>query len=235
MTTYHISNGLITLTRYPTENEAAIQHQPYRTTPLILPGAKVKKDVAPTESYLRHHPNPAIRHAPSHIDDLLMKQKVADTVLNRVVGEDAKSGKIAHKQFNSPIGLYSEGNIENTIKQTVQTSPSNGTIFRPSKIQGYKKTVVYDPSKSETYRALQDDNLVGEPYTYEAPAVQPVTPKVFHPQRGAPHPVKKPTASFPPPNPNANHNNALGESYETIHQSGSFKRLMHSVLGQTDY
>lgn len=54
----------------------------------------------------------------------------------------------------------------------------------------YKKTVVYDPSKSETYRALQDDNLVGEPYTYEAPAVQPVTPKVFHPQRGAPHPVK---------------------------------------------
>lgn len=50
--------------------------QPYRTTPLILPGAKVKKDVTPTESYLRHHPNPAMRGPTHHIDDFLMKQKV---------------------------------------------------------------------------------------------------------------------------------------------------------------
>jgi hypothetical protein len=53
--------------------------QPYRTTPLVLPGAKVKKDAAPTSSYLRHHPNPMFRAPPSHHDttaEVLMKQKV---------------------------------------------------------------------------------------------------------------------------------------------------------------
>lgn len=45
--------------------------QPYRTTPLILPGAKVKKEVVPTECYLRHHPNPSIRARALHADDQL--------------------------------------------------------------------------------------------------------------------------------------------------------------------
>ncbi|XP_058054492.1 LIM domain-binding protein 3 isoform X7 [Anopheles bellator] len=80
----------------------AIANQPYRTTPLVLPGAKVpKKDTLPTESYLRHHPNPAMRAPPAHdYTDTLMKQKVV------------------HKQFNSPIGLYSDSNIENTLRQS---------------------------------------------------------------------------------------------------------------------
>lgn len=52
--------------------------QPYRTTPLVLPGAKVSKmDALPTESYLRHHPNPAMRAPPLHdFSDTLMRQKV---------------------------------------------------------------------------------------------------------------------------------------------------------------
>jgi hypothetical protein len=53
--------------------------QPYRTTPLVLPGAKVKKDAVTTTSYLRHHPNPKFRAPPSHYDtsaEVLMKQKV---------------------------------------------------------------------------------------------------------------------------------------------------------------
>jgi len=53
--------------------------QPYRTTPLVLPGAKVKREV-PTTSYLRHHPNPSMRASPQHYDpnlEVLMKQKVS--------------------------------------------------------------------------------------------------------------------------------------------------------------
>lgn len=54
--------------------------QPYRTTPLVLPGAKVKKDAPLGESYLRHHPNPMIRAAPHHYEvahpEVAMKQKV---------------------------------------------------------------------------------------------------------------------------------------------------------------
>ncbi|XP_075160016.1 PDZ_signaling and DUF4749 domain-containing protein Zasp66 isoform X9 [Haematobia irritans] len=103
----------------PDINEC-IQYQPYRTTPLVLPGAKVKKDAPTTESYLRHYPNPAVRAHPHHdFHDSVMKQRVADTMLHRVVGQDADTGRVFHKQFNSPIGLYSENNIENTIRQTV--------------------------------------------------------------------------------------------------------------------
>ncbi|XP_055700832.1 PDZ and LIM domain protein 2 isoform X12 [Phlebotomus papatasi] len=91
------------------EEASVILNQPYRTTPLILPGAKVKRDTGPTESYLRHHPNPAMRAPPHHdFQDALMKQKVV------------------HKQFNSPIGLYSENNIEKTIQQS---APNSVPIF----------------------------------------------------------------------------------------------------------
>lgn len=60
-----------------------------------MPGAKVKKDQSVTECYLRHHPNPQMRAAPTHeYVDVLMRQKVADSVLQRVVGDDATSGKV---------------------------------------------------------------------------------------------------------------------------------------------
>ncbi|GAB0090463.1 Z band alternatively spliced PDZ-motif protein 66, isoform E [Sergentomyia squamirostris] len=202
--------------------------QPYRTTPLILPGAKVKKDNGPMESYLRHHPNPAMRAGPHHdFQDVLMKQKVAETI-HRIVGDDGS--KVTHKQFNSPINLYSENNIEKTIQQSAPNSvPSNGYILdrpKPTKIQGYKRTVLFDPLKSETYRAIQEENYDGGSNPYEVP--QPVQTKVFQPSsRGIPH--KKQTATYPPISPN----NAMDPN--DIHQSGSFKRLMYSVMGDTSY
>ncbi|KAL5290743.1 hypothetical protein ACFFRR_010233 [Megaselia abdita] len=103
------------------EEQSAIINQPYRSTPLVLPGPKVKKDAPTTESYLRHYPNPKVRAHPGQYDyqDVLMKQRVADTMLHKVVGADADSGKVFHKQFNSPIGLYSNNNIEQQIRQTV--------------------------------------------------------------------------------------------------------------------
>jgi len=209
---------------YADENEAQIDHQPYRTTPLILPGAKVKKDCTPTESYLRHHPNPAMRGPVHHMDDVLMKQRVADTVLHRVVGEDSRSGKVQHKQFNSPIGLYSDSNIENTIRQTV---PSSGST-------PYKKTVVFDPSKSDTYRALQEDQYGYGERVQEIPI--PVQTRVYQPGVNRLVPGKKPQASYPPSQPQHYHNvNSMGDSNDTIHQSHSFKRLMYSVMGETDY
>ncbi|GBP68723.1 hypothetical protein EVAR_75337_1 [Eumeta japonica] len=138
---------------------------PYRTTPLVLPGAKVRREPGPTESYLRHHPNPSMR-APPHHDyrDTLMKQKVAESVLHRVVGEDAgnKVFVVVHKQFNSPINLYSEANIANSIRQHSSPVPP-------------KPSVLYDPAKSETYRALQEEGL-GD-VVQEVPT--PVQPKVF--------------------------------------------------------
>ncbi|XP_055841385.1 uncharacterized protein LOC129908706 isoform X8 [Episyrphus balteatus] len=202
----------------PDFNEA-IQYQPYRTTPLVLPGAKVKKDAPTTDSYLRHYPNPAVRAPPGHeynYNDVLMKQRVADTMLHKVVGRDADTGRVFHKQFNSPIGLYSDNNIENTIRQTVP----------------YKKTLQYDPSKSETYRAIQEE---GYGYGDRASELSnPVQPKVFHPNRMVPG-KKPPSSPHPAPVSSASPYNVVNSHDDSIRQSGSFNRLMYSVLGTTDY
>uniref|UniRef100_A0A0A9WFX9 PDZ and LIM domain protein 3 n=1 Tax=Lygus hesperus TaxID=30085 RepID=A0A0A9WFX9_LYGHE len=184
------------------DEERSGLEQPYRTTPLVLPGAKVKKDFGQTESYLRHHPNPMFRQAPPHPllpHELAMKQR------------------ISHKQFNSPMGLYSEQNIVDTInQQSGAQAPVNVPAPAP-----FKKTVVYDPAKSETFKALQDnahgyDNTVHE--------VTPVPSKVFTPVKQArntpaPHPVPAP-------------HSLQGQSNEEIQQSYTFKRLMHMVQSE---
>ncbi|XP_051174335.1 PDZ and LIM domain protein 3 isoform X8 [Leptopilina boulardi] len=187
--------------------------QPYRTTPLVLPGAKIKKDAPLGECYLRHHPNPMIRAAPHHYEiahpEVAMKQKVAESVLQRVLGPD-ELPKVVHKQFNTPIGLYSEQNIADTIKCQASAIP-------------IKKPVKYDPSKSEAYKALQDDAF-GDYAHHEIR--QPARTGVFSPQRsnhiGAPQPPPRSPASFI-------------DDDEKIHQSNSFKRIMYSVMGHSDF
>ncbi|KAH8259068.1 hypothetical protein KR038_002961, partial [Drosophila bunnanda] len=179
-----------------------VTNWPYRTTPLVLPGAKVRREPGPTESYLRHHPNPAMR-APPHHDyrDTVMKQKVV------------------HKQFNSPINLYSDQNIANSIRQ--QTSP-----LPP------KPTVQYDPAKSETFRALQEDGLGDS--VHEVPT--PVQTKVFTaPTSKKPTPIPKPQVQTEVKSKGKQTTfvNSLHE--EHIQQSNSFKRLMYNVLGDTEF
>ncbi|XP_017074108.1 PDZ and LIM domain protein 2 isoform X5 [Drosophila eugracilis] len=197
------------------EEQAAIVNQPYRTTPLVLPGAKVKKDAPTTESYLRHYPNPAVRAHPGHdYHDSIMKQRVADTMLHKVVGSEADTGRVFHKQFNSPIGLYSNSNIEDTIRSTVP----------------YKKTVQYDPRNSDTYRAIQEEGGYSS-YGQSSPqeVTIPVQTKVYQPNRLVPgkKPVSAPV-SRPP-------YNVVNTHDENIRQSGSFNRLMYSVIGATEY
>ncbi|XP_076385177.1 PDZ_signaling and DUF4749 domain-containing protein Zasp66 isoform X3 [Megachile rotundata] len=180
--------------------EKAYLSQPYRTTPLVLPGAKIKKDAPLGECYLRHHPNPMIRAAPHHYEpahpEVAMKQKVV------------------HKQFNSPIGLYSEQNIADTIKCQASAIP-------------LKKPVKYDPSKSEAYKALQEEALGDTVQEVK----QPARTGVFSPQKVNQNRVHHAR----PKSPAGSYINVLEDDGEKIHQSNSFKRIMYSVLGQTDY
>ncbi|XP_017136621.1 uncharacterized protein LOC108152090 isoform X3 [Drosophila miranda] len=222
------------------EEQAAIVNQPYRTTPLVLPGAKVKKDAPSTDSYLRHYPNPAVRAHPGHdYHDSIMKQRVADTMLHKVVGSEADTGRVFHKQFNSPIGLYSNSNIEDTIRTTVPFATSDSYRLKdsplhrplPTKLNGYKKTVQYDPRNSETYRAIQEDGGYSGNYGNASPqeVTIPVQTRVYQPNRLVPgkKPVSAPV-SRPP-------YNVVNTHDENIRQSGSFNRLMYSVIGATEY
>nr|XP_036670557.1 PDZ and LIM domain protein 3 isoform X9 [Drosophila suzukii] len=122
--------------------------------------------------------------------------------------------QVFHKQFNSPIGLYSNNNIEDTIRSTVP----------------YKKTVQYDPRNSDTYRAIQEEGGYSN-YGQSSPqeVTIPVQTKVYQPNRLVPG--KKP-ASAPVSRPPYN---VVNTHDENIRQSGSFNRLMYSVIGATEY
>ncbi|XP_018300419.1 uncharacterized protein Zasp66 isoform X3 [Mycetomoellerius zeteki] len=170
--------------------------QPYRTTPLVLPGAKVKKDAPLGECYLRHHPNPMIRAAPHHYEP--------------AHPEVAMKHKIVHKQFNSPIGLYSDQNIADTIKCQASAVP-------------LKKPVKYDPSKSEAYKALQEEEFGDQVQEVR----QPARTGVFTPQKS--------NRMYQAPPKSPAYMTVLDDDGEKIHQSNSFKRIMYSVLGQTEF
>ncbi|XP_021201043.3 PDZ and LIM domain protein 7 isoform X4 [Helicoverpa armigera] len=193
--------------------DESIQSQPYRTTPLVLPGAKVRREPGPTESYLRHHPNPAMRAPPSHdYRDTLMRQKMV------------------HKQFNSPINLYSEQNIANSIRQQTSPLPANGHYGRPHVVKSHKPTVVYDPAQSDTFRALQEEGL-GD-VVHEVPT--PVVPKVFTAPPAKKGPVPRPVK--PEEKPKGKQTTFVNSLHEEhIQQSNSFKRLMYNVLGDTEF
>lgn len=174
------------------QKDIHVTQQPYRTTPLVLPGAKVKRDQGPTESYLRHHPNPSVRAHPQHLDpDYAIRQK------------------LVHKQFNSPINLYSEPNVVDTIKKQTGLKPQ------------VRRQVKFNPSESETYKALQEEEL-GD--NIQEVTVPPQS-KVYTPNKTIPG--KKPALVV---NQNPQYGSALGSDPDIIQQSGSFKRLMWSVL-----
>ncbi|XP_063361053.1 PDZ and LIM domain protein 3 isoform X7 [Cydia amplana] len=212
--------------------DESLNNQPYRTTPLVLPGAKVRREPGPTESYLRHHPNPSMRAPPSHdYRDTLMRQRVADTVVQRVIGDEGN--KVVHKQFNSPINLYSDQNIANSIRQQSSPLPANGHYGRSHMVKSHKPTLLYDPAKSETFKALQEDGL-GD-VVQEVP--QPAQCKVFTaPPNKRPAPTPKPTKKPEQLNGHVKQTTFVNSLHEEhIQQSNSFKRLMYNVLGDAEF
>jgi hypothetical protein len=143
-----------------------VTKQPYRTTPLVLPGAKVKREPGPTESYLRHHPNPSVRAPPHHLDP---GHKIAHSLLERITTGDPNK-QLVHKQFNSPINIYSEPNVVDTIHR------QTGVHAAP------KRSVKFNPAESETYRALQEEQQGG----YGGPAQEVYVPsqsKIYTPTK----------------------------------------------------
>ncbi|KAF5288847.1 hypothetical protein FQA39_LY03726 [Lamprigera yunnana] len=193
-----------------------VENQPYRTTPLVLPGAKVKPDQTVTECYLRHHPNPTVRAYPHHLDaEHFLKQKVAESVLQRISSNDPTK-QVVHKQFNSPIGLYSDSNITDTLQKQTGAQVS-------------RRPLQYDPSKSETFKVFQEQNL-GE-HVHEVTV--PPQSRVYTPNKAVPGKKPHNPAYYNPQH--QNDLNSMGVPDEAIQQSHSFKRLMWSVLPETDY
>uniref|UniRef100_T1J315 PDZ domain-containing protein n=1 Tax=Strigamia maritima TaxID=126957 RepID=T1J315_STRMM len=124
---------------YDIERERiAVTSQPHRTPVLIQPSVKVKHDT-PVGSYLRHVNDPFVRAAPQtsikhhpvlqHANETLMRARLQESVTSaasnssgigspRGRSETPDSGSvptIVHRQYNSPIDMYSAQNIAASI------------------------------------------------------------------------------------------------------------------------
>ncbi|KAJ8978432.1 hypothetical protein NQ317_019671 [Molorchus minor] len=201
---------------YPFENILNSMTMAHRSRIMVKIFMSLNRQPGPTESYLRHHPNPSVRAPPHHLDtDQLIKQKVAFTVLDRIATGDPNK-QLVHKQFNSPINLYSEPNVVDTIHKQTGIQPQ---------IQ-VRKHVKFNPAESETYKALQEESA-GDYVQEENVAPQS---KIYAPNRTIPG--KKPAFVV---NQNPSYTTAIGGDPDMIQQSGSFKRLMMSVLPGSNF
>ncbi|ENN77349.1 hypothetical protein YQE_06175, partial [Dendroctonus ponderosae] len=128
-------------------------------------------------------------------------------------GDIHVSRQLIHKQFNSPINLYSEPNVMDTIhKQTGVHAVQ-------------KRSVKFNPAESATYQYLQEEELGG----YGGPAQEVTVP----PQSKIYTPTKKPANVVNQSNPA--YLTAINNDPEIIQQSGSFRRLMMSVLPGSNF
>ncbi|XP_044750404.1 PDZ and LIM domain protein Zasp isoform X3 [Coccinella septempunctata] len=144
-------------------------------------------------------------HKRTEDGEIHVTKQVANSVLDRLSTGDPNK-QIVHKQFNSPLPLYSEPNVVDTIRKQTGVSP-------------IKKSVKFNPAESETYKAIQEEQLGQEVHE-----LKPAPTKVYTPQA-----KKSTTVNQHPP-----YANSIGQD-DVIHQSGSFRRLMMSVLPETSY
>lgn len=136
------------------KEQAKITNQTYRTTPLITPTAKPRRDVT-IGSYLRHVKEPYFTTMKMPVDSLnnpeAIAKKVQETVNQVASGSNspcfglpasvATSGgsggrvtpgadgpKVVHNVYNSPIHLYSTQNVADTLAAQTGLKVGQGNL-----------------------------------------------------------------------------------------------------------
>ncbi|KAG8194702.1 hypothetical protein JTE90_028016 [Oedothorax gibbosus] len=236
----------------------AMLNQGYRTLPLIAPGPKTRHDI-PMGSYLRHVPDSNWKggrttsvqpttpkfygHYPTPTYSTIGRcsgtrrapsgPPPGAPTFERPIDD---SSVLVHHQFNSPMFLYSQKNIDQTIREqtgisnakpklTVGTggqapnqgplSPgTSGSTLAPAR-PGTKLSNIVDITLSPTFQLIQEaENRSGSP----VPDSGPRTPT-----------QQRRVVPGPGPRTPFYEENSFGSNREIIHQSGSFKTLMSAM------
>ncbi|XP_042229977.1 LIM domain-binding protein 3-like isoform X2 [Homarus americanus] len=184
--------------KQPTNNmeTLSIQSQPYRTLPLVQPSAKVRADLGVGSiSHLKMQddhisgvkepqfvPQSQAVAAKAKHDEIIMKQKTQQSL---TTATQASNPTLVTKQYNSPLPLYSQENVQEAMR--MQTSPSHTPTINPvassaaadaakalrkvsSPTPANKPVQViltpskeYNPQSSATWRALQETDAPIDP------------------------------------------------------------------------
>ncbi|XP_042229992.1 LIM domain-binding protein 3-like isoform X5 [Homarus americanus] len=180
--------------------------EPYRTLPLVQPSAKVRADLGVGSiSHLKMQddhisgvkepqfvPQSQAVAAKAKHDEIIMKQKVTGTLQqiqqtqqSLTTATQASNPTLVTKQYNSPLPLYSQENVQEAMR--MQTSPSHTPTINPvassaaadaakalrkvsSPTPANKPVQViltpskeYNPQSSATWRALQETDAPIDP------------------------------------------------------------------------
>lgn len=156
----------------------SIQTQPYRTLPLLQPSAKPRTDLGVStishlgtqEDYFtmpkepQYVPLPQAATVMAKQDEFLMKQKVTGTLQHIQQAQNTAAATpqlppgIQVKQYNTPLPLYSQENVQEAIKMQAShgMSPIN-PVNKPQKNTGLRgMPLKYDPERSATWQAIHE-------------------------------------------------------------------------------
>uniref|UniRef100_V5I225 Putative z band alternatively spliced pdz-motif protein 66 n=2 Tax=Ixodes ricinus TaxID=34613 RepID=V5I225_IXORI len=225
------------------KEQAKITSQTYRTTPLITPTAKPRRDVT-IGSYLRHVKEPYFTTMKMPVDGMnnpeAIARKVQETVNQAASGSSSPSfgmpagsggsdtgPKIVHRQYNSPYHLYSNQNVADTLSaQTgIKLSPNN---LQPS---GSPSPQQMSP-RGDALGTLKPGTKMGNP----ADITMSPTYRMIHGEEW--RDIKKTELKEHRPVQNQLYTiqsdghsiNAFGAPKGRIQQSNSFKTIMSTVM-----
>ncbi|XP_076317802.1 PDZ and LIM domain protein 3-like [Tachypleus tridentatus] len=193
-----------------------IQHQPYRTVQLVFPKAKPRHDI-PIGSYLKHVHDPLEKKSSSstnRVNEAKIMAKLKESAklvgLSHVTLDPGQTSisdtgpSVSLQQYNTPINMYSKQTIADTLQG--QTGIHLGLTSSGIK-PGTKIQTPADITLSPTYMLLQEE---GDTHVKEH--------KPIHQELFMAHPSKNYGI------------NAFGMPKDRINQSGSFNKLMTTLL-----
>jgi len=225
----------------PHNDEVPIDDQPYRTTPLVLPHAKTIHDTVPPAKFLNQHQHSEGQQpyrsscvalpAPRTINDLApgrgapVYQQYRGPQFNTQMAKPAQKMGLPTPSYNSPVPLYSQDNLaeamaENPALQTniVATKPVLPTV---------NTATISKPHESETFRMILESEMGGAK-NHPGIGSKQFDRQLSNQERpGSQQSDRSSDAGRPGLDPVLKNN--------SINQSASFKKVMYSVMGETEF
>merc|ERR1712130_952434 len=224
----------------PHNDEVPIDDQPYRTTPLVLPHAKTIHDTVPPAKFLNQHQHADGQQpyrsstvalpAPRTINDLAPGRGAPVYQQYRGPQFNTQMAKPAHNQkmglpvsvYNSPVPLYSQDNLAEAMAENpgfVQTNkPALPTV---------NTATISKPHESETFRMILESEMGGAKNHTGIGSKQFERQLSGQERASSQQSDRSSDAGRPGLDPVMKNN--------SINQSASFKKVMYSVMGETEF
>jgi len=224
----------------PHNDEVPIDDQPYRTTPLVLPHAKTIHDTVPPAKFLNQHQHADGQQpyrsstvalpAPRTINDLAPGRGAPVYQQYRGPQFNTQMAKPAHNQkmglpvsvYNSPVPLYSQDNLAEAMAENpgfVQTNkPALPTV---------NTATISKPHESETFRMILESEMGGAKNHAGIGSKQFERQLSGQERASSQQSDRSSDAGRPGLDPVMKNN--------SINQSASFKKVMYSVMGETEF